>query len=340
LRRPTAAVGAAFLAQVKLSRSPTTWVAAYQALQLPLALNPIARRYRVVANARDFDVLCIGREERFRPWLARLLGGRAQLRETRIAWRPFAPGQPWPTNIALVLVELHPWLVGRYRAAGWLVCPGFVGWRAEVSELPPARQNSGLRSDVQLVKRNGYVLRDAGRSARLWRQFRSEMIVPYAAARFESDARISPSSMLRRLRKRGRLLILMREGRSVAGVVVVPSENTLWVAVLGVSNGDLRLLKEGCLAAIYLLTLEWARQAGIPQIDFGGAPGFQRDGLTRYKRKWGLSPVREPLAPLVAAHFDQTDPVLRSLAEREPFFIDGERGLEVYPAGNVGAHRA
>src|SRR5437764_1992510 len=119
------------------------------------------------------------------------------------------------------------------------------------------------------------------------------MLIPYAAMRFEQRETL-PVPLLMRVLEKSRTLLFLRKGsQRVAGQAVLRNSDQLWLAALGVKDGDLALLREGVLAGIYALTLEWARAQGAREIDAGRSPAFARDGLAQYKRKWGMRPTRE-----------------------------------------------
>lgn len=317
--------------RAKTSRRGAVWVAAYRALSLPLVAGGLARRYRVVLDGEHLTVVFVGREQRFRRWMTRVLGGRARLEQVSVKLALWNPSRLWPADAALVAVELHPWLANRFRASGWLICPESIGWQGATPQLPPAGRNTSVQSDLQRVAKGGYELHPATGSKVDWDEFRNEMLVPYAERRFGEDARIPSAALMRHLRARGRLLLVTRAGVRLAGVGVLCSANTVWLTALGVKDGDPALLREGVLAALYVLTIGWARAAGMHRIDFAGAPAFQLDGLTQYKRKWGLSPVVEPLSPLIAARIDPDCQALRRAMEREPFMVQHEDALELHP---------
>jgi hypothetical protein len=67
------------------------------------------------------------------------------------------------------------------------------------------------------------------------------------------------------------------------------------------------------------------------RFDAGRTHAFERDGLARYKRKWGMSPTRDPLSNLIAVRVDPKNRALQRAIEREPFWIENDRGgVEVY----------
>jgi len=325
-----AAVGERFLVPAKTSPRSSLWISAHAVLTLPFLVAGSAWRYRADLAGTRVRVLCIGRDGQFRVLVGRLLDGEGQLESSsrrRMLWKP---RRFWPTDADLVALDVHPWLAARFRAAGWLVCPEFVRWKGTLSRMPPSKPSKSLRSDLQRVAKGEYELERSTRSAD-WDEFERGMFIPYAVRRFEENAWIPSSGYLRALKGTGTLLFVRKDGQRVGGACVVRHDDEAWVAAIGVEDGNLALMQGGAVAAIYALTIEWARNHGMRRVDFGRTSAFQRDGIARFKRKWGMSPVPDPLSRLIAIRADPAQPAIRRAMEREPFLIETDGALRAYP---------
>ena len=326
-----ARIAASFVVPARTSPRASLWIAGYRTLHMPFAAVGTARRYRVSLDADDASVVCVGRREPFRRLLTRVFDGRAQLEEVSPGWPLWNPHRLWPANAALVAVELHPFFARRFRAAGWLICPKLVRWQGLLSQMPPAEPSGSLREDLRRVKSRGYTLEESTGSRRDWREFEREMLLPYAQQRFGDEARRPAPGLLREVRKRGTLLFLIQEGRRVAGGCMLCDGGEVWFAALGIKGGDIDLMRDGAIAGLYALGIEWANRLGMHRFDASSTSAFELDGLARYKRKWGMSPVREPLTPLIAVRVDPRHEALRLAIERQPFWIESEGdGLDIY----------
>ncbi len=227
----------------------------------------------------------------------------------------------------LTLVEIHRWMASRFRRAGWIVVPTDVRWRGELSDLPPRRSSVSLKSDLAKVRRHGDTLEHAAAAAD-WDEFYDGMVVPQARARFGDEVWI-PSDRLRRvLSERGRLHFVRRDGVRVAGICSVRSGGSLWLPLMGLRQGDRALLREGAYSAVFSLVFAWAREEGCVRVDMGRTSAFVHDGVQRFKRKWGLLPVADPLSHLIAV---RAAPSVRAMFERQPVLIETSRGLVTYP---------
>lgn len=326
------AIAGAFVMPARTSPRAPLWVEGYRALHAPFVALGTARRYLARLEAHEAAVLCVGRPARFRRLLTRVLGGQTQLKEVSPRWPLWDPTRFSSARAALVAVEVHPFVVSRFQAAGWLVCPDRVRWQGSLSAVPPAKPGNSLLDDLRRVRSRGYALQEAAGSRSDWGEFRQRMQIPYANQRFSEEAWLPGPLSKRALERRGKLLFVTEEGRRIAGVAVVCNRDEIWLASLGVRDGNLELVRAGAIAAIYALTISWARGIGMRRIDAGCTSAFEHDGLVQYKRKWGLRPVPEPLSHLVAMLADPSNEALRVAMEREPFWVArGEGWLEQYP---------
>lgn len=330
-RSARARIAASFVVPAKTSPRASLWIAGYRMLHMPFATVGTARRYRVSLDGDDAPVVCVGRQELFRRLLTRVFGGRAQLEEASPGWPLWNPHRSWPPNAALIAVEVHPFFARRFRGAGWLICPERVGWKGPLSEMPPAQPSRSLREDLRRVKARGYTLEVSTGSTHDWTQFEEQMLRPYARRRFGQEARRPAPGLRREPARRGNLLFLRHQGRRIAGMYLLCNGSEAWFVALGVSGGDVSLMRDGAIAGLYALGIDWARRIGMRRFDASSTFAFELDGLARYKRKWGMSPVREPLTPLIAMRLDRAHEALRLAIEREPFWIERpDGGLEIY----------
>jgi hypothetical protein len=65
----------------------------------------------------------------------------------------------------------------------------------------------------------------------------------------------------------------------------------------------------------------------------GRTSPFLHDGVQQYKRKWGLEPVRDPLAHLAAVWAGSE--AARLGFAREPVLVEHETGLWLYAGGGA-----
>ena len=93
---------------------------------------------------------------------------------------------------------------------------------------------------------------------------------------------------LRRKFRRGGLIWLRRGDHRIAAALFEREGEVFRGVALGTAGGDLTLMKQGALAALYIFEIRCAQKGGCASIEFGGTPPILNDGLLRFKRKWGV----------------------------------------------------
>ena len=316
-----------FIRRTRWSERVGAWTAAFNCLALPFLLTGDVRRGRVQLNGELVEVLLVGRPKRFQSLCARVLGCPPP-REThgrRALWRV---SDLAATGAQLIAVEIHPWQAARLRKERWVILPEEIRWRGPVDALPPATPSESLEADLRKIARYGYE-REVTPAAACWEEFEHRMVRPYAHTRFAGDVWLPTPSYMRFL-ARSTVIFVRREGQRVAGASIMVRNGEGWLPLLGVRDGDQQLMREGALAAAYAFSLEWARESGARTLDIGRTSSFRRDGLGRYKAKWGFRPALEPLSPLVAVRIAPDCEPLRLAFEREPVLALGAAGLEEF----------
>jgi hypothetical protein len=329
--RSAAAIEERLLVPAYASRWSSLTVAAHRMLAFPLQLRGPVRRRTVEESAeREVTLLEIGRPKLTEPLCARLFG------ELPPAESETSRSLSDPAEAAgaadLVVAEVHRWVAPRFRRAGWFIVPDQVRWQGELSALPPPVPSHSLKDDLRKVRSQGYTLEQAT-SAGDWEEFAATMVAPQANARFGRDAWIPSPYLWRQFAERGQLHFVVRDGVRVGGVCLLRSGDTVWLPLSGVRHGDPALLRAGVSVAAYALAFEWAKRHGCERVDMGRTSPFLHDGVQQYKRKWGLDPVPDPLAHLMAVWVGSD--AARLAFAREPVLIEREAGLWLYAGGKV-----
>ncbi len=327
--RSTAKVEERLLVPTYASRWSPLSVAAHRMLALPLQLRGPMRRRVVETGGREIVVLEIGRAKITELLCARLFG-ELPPPEYGAARSLRDPGAA-AGAAHLVVAEVHRWLAARFRRAGWIVVPTHVRWTGDPARLPPAHPSKSLKDDLRKLRSHGYALEHAAGSAEDWEEFVTRMLAPHATSRYGEDAWLPSAYLLRRFRERGRLHFIVHQGRRVGGFCSLRSGDGLWLPLSGVRDGDLVLRRAGVSVAAYALAFEYARQQGCTRVDLGRTSPFLTDGVQQYKRKWGLSPVADPLAHLAAVWVGSD--AARLAFARQPVLAEGDQGLWLYAGG-------
>jgi Acetyltransferase (GNAT) domain len=329
--RSAAAIEERLLLPAYASRWSSLSVAAHRVLAFPLQLRGPSRRRIVAAGDRELRLLECGRPKLTEPLCARLFGELPPA-ESEPARFLGDPAELAGTGSDLVVTEVHRWVAARFRRAGWLIVPDQVRWHGELSALPPPAPSHSLKDDLRKVRSQGYTLEQATSPAD-WETFATTIVQPHASARFGSDAWVPSPYLWRQLAERGELHFVVRDGERVGGFCLLRNGATAWLPLTGVRHGDPALLRAGVSVAAYLLAFNWARRQGCTHMDLGRTSPFLHDGVQQYKRKWGLDPVPDPLAHLMAVWVGSE--AARLAFAREPVLIEREAGLWLYAGREV-----
>ena len=328
-RRPglTAFLEERFLVPAYSSPRAPLWIAAHQALSLPLQLQGKVQHYAAHRDRQHLRVIGIGRRKCFEPLLRRLFGQLTELPTvaTRRLWSPAALDG---IHADLVIAEVNRLVASRFRDAGWLLMPDSVRWAGETATVPPPVPPHSLKEDYRKLRRYEYSLIQTT-DWRLWEEFYETMLVPQAVSRFGEAAWLPSRHFIAELAARGVLHMLHREGQWVAAICSVRHGDTIWLPLSGVLNGDSLLLRQGVSVAVFSNIFRWARAQGAVRIDAGRTTPFLNDGIPRSKSKWGLRPVLDPLSHLLALRFDPTSSMSAAFAAH-PIMVEDAEGLKVY----------
>lgn len=226
--------------------------------------------------------------ERQRSALGMATGGREH---ALVAWRDLARGALPPAD--LVVVGAEEGRLERLPAERGITAP----FRVHLTVDVPARLEDLER---KISKRERWQFRrDLARHDWAWTEdsspealdfFYRRVHLPTMATRHGDRSRTEPWPVARHaILPHGSLFFLTEAGRRVAGVLCHWSADgtTLTTRLLGVLDGDERLYRDGTFKAVYHHLLRWAREQGVPRVDFYGTEAFISKGIFQWKRRLG-----------------------------------------------------
>jgi hypothetical protein len=187
----------------------------------------------------------------------------------------------------LTLVGIDRISARLFLGKDYLAMPPLIStWQSVPENLPAcSRQRSSVASDLRRVKKQDYASH-LSRAAGDFDLFYEHYYKPYILGRHTTNARLTPRWMLRLVYALGSIQWLTLSGERVAADLVMQQGTGYNLVVTGVRDGRQDLLRQGALAALYVHSLDHARQLGCTRILLGSSRAFLRDGLTRYKGKW------------------------------------------------------
>jgi len=169
-----------------------------------------------------------------------------------------------------------------------LLLPSWVGVERPA---PPADGDVGTItksavSDRRILRRERLHV-TISRDPRDLAYFHAEHYLPTMRARHGEQAFLQSPQRARALLRRGFLVWSEQDGKRLAGSLVELRDGVLRLRATGLCGGEQGLARRGAYAAIYYFVCRQARELGAHTIDLGGCRPFLRDGVLRYKRKWG-----------------------------------------------------
>jgi hypothetical protein len=201
----------------------------------------------------------------------------------------------------LLVATTTPALSAGFRRRGFLIAPATARLAGRPAALLAYQRTAGesLRSDLRRIERSGYRSEIWPYSRERSALFYDRYLVPHARLRFSDGAAVPDFDWIDRSFGAGCALVALPPGGDEpdAMVVVVERGDVLWVAHLGTRNAA-ATRGTGGVAALYAFAIRLAHQRGMRLIDLGRSRPWLRDGVTRFKWKWGFRPVVDPAEAL------------------------------------------
>lgn len=117
--------------------------------------------------------------------------------------------------------------------------------------------------------------------------FYNDMHMPHIQNRFRGLAMVAPYERMKNLFLTGFVLFVQEKDTFVAGGLCSIRNDTLFMQIAGVLNGDEQYLQRGASYAQYYFTLKYALEHGISKVDLVRSRPFFNDGVFKAKKEWG-----------------------------------------------------
>jgi len=242
---------------------------------------------------------------------------------------------------SLVVIAVHKLLWRFLAKRTYFSIPFWVSSRGDISpDDYLLAKNKSVESDIRRI-RNNKLLFEITQNPSQFDNFYHNMYRPYIAVSHGSGAIIAEYDYMKKEFKNGELLLIKKEDEYIAGGLMVYKKKLWRPAYLGVKDGNSSYVKNGAIAAIFLFWIRVLRQKGQKELDLGSSRPFLKDGVLRYKRKWGgyqISSSPEADGTYYIEPLADT-PGLRAFLTNNPFifidkgkinaaiFVDCERGF-------------
>ncbi|MFJ8149479.1 hypothetical protein ACIQ6R_31205 [Streptomyces sp. NPDC096048] len=208
-----------------------------------------------------------------------------------VAWRDLARGALPPADLVVIGAEAAR--LSRLPASRSITAPFRVHLTVGIPEGLDALERQISKRERWQFRRDR-ALHDwawtEDSSPRALDFFYQRMHLPTMATRHGDRSRTETWPVARHaILPHGSLFFLTDAGERRAGVLCHWSADgtTLTTRLLGVLDGDERLYRDGTFKAVYHHLLRWAREHGVPRVDFYGTEAFISKGIFQWKRRLG-----------------------------------------------------
>jgi predicted N-acetyltransferase YhbS len=319
----------------------------YDALKRITPLRSVVRRVRAAFEQTRVEVwMLTGSERRSGEPLQALIAGQLETKNYLAAllfeqpytethrrmwrWRALRKATARGSAHAIAFFDTT---VRTYRHAQrgnvfWL--RGWVRTELELARAAERIQRSdGIKSDVRRIHENRLAC-DTTADPQALEQFYWNMYAPYARQGFGDKAIYMSYEQMKAGLNNPQLLRVSKDGQILAGMIILHPESGVphwWI--LGMRDGDRRLVRQGVLAALYLFGVQHLMDRGYRRALLGGVRPFLADGILQYKRKWGARLIAgddgDPHWLMVVV--TQSTGAVRGFLKACPFVGEDEHGL-------------
>ncbi len=202
-------------------------------------------------------------------------------------WEIFDVVKEKSPNCSLMVIAVDKLLWRWFTKRTYFNVPFWVSTLADISLGDSLKQRSeDLRRSIKRIKKNKLSF-EITHDFCHFDNFYYNMYKPYIVAAHGNRAIIRTYDHMKREFKNGELLLVKKENRYIAGSMIVYKKMQAGGRFVGVRDGNFRHVKEGAIAAIYYFEASHLKERGYKIVDFGLSRPFLKDGVLRYKRKWG-----------------------------------------------------
>ena len=202
-------------------------------------------------------------------------------------------------NVDLVLIGMDEFFSRFLSQPGFFVLPEWIMFKMDLTKpFPRGGRNKGLSNNLRKVRKYQYSF-EITRDFAKFENFFHYMYLPYAANKYGELSLVGGFRDLRKIFKKGALLLVNRGNECVAGSLLQMDDMTISARYLGVKDGNFQYVEEGVLAACYYFTITWAGEEGYDWVDFGHCRPFLNDGAFYHKKTWGME-VMKSIRPMLA----------------------------------------
>lgn len=237
------------------------------------------------SSCKPLTILC-ATQDRNRDYLAELAFGPTY-------WEQYL-GQAWLWNAtrvagkmggaySIMFIEVHKSLRRLIGQDNWFYVPDWVIGTIDFPLESNIAKSESVKSDLRRIRKHElrFVITH---ELQHFDNFYHNMYVPYIVKAHRS-AYITPYEQMRNRYKNCELLLVKKQKRYIAGILISYSKAGPRLWSLGILHGNLEHLREGAGAALYHFALRHLEEKDFPRVITGLSRAFLRDGVLGYKKK-------------------------------------------------------
>ena len=235
-------------------------------------------------------------------------------------------------DYSLMVTELSKSLQILFRKMKYFYVPYWVFGEIDISVDNPLlfkRRNTSLKSDVTKIRRNKLQF-EVTKDLSLLHNFYYDMYIPYITKSHGTKSIVRSYDFLKREFREGGmltdLLLVKKEDKYIAGILLGFQNNMPVLWILGVKDGNLDYIRDGAIGALFYFSICYLEEKSFTRIAFGKSKPFFRDGALRFKRKWGMRIYNKDLMGLIIKPLSRADGV-KGFFINNPFIYEDKTGL-------------
>ena len=196
-------------------------------------------------------------------------------------------------DVDMVIYE-HPRRIypHRFKPAIMFTVPTWVDQTISLPESPkeliPGKRK---RTYINRCIKESYVNKFS-QSENDFDHFYHEIYLPYVTVRYGGRLLETPYDQMKRLFRRGGLLLVTLNGETVAGNLFYIRNETFFKNDFGLLLEGSKSWKQGASTVLDWFCILWAYEQGIKTFNMGGTRGWQSDGVFWYKSNWRAKVAR------------------------------------------------
>ncbi len=240
-------------------------------------------------------------------------------------WKIFKVVKEKGHNCSLMVVAVDRPLCTLFRKRACFDIPFWVTNLTDISgDSSLITKNKSIKSTINKIRKNNLFF-EITQDRSQFDNFYYNMYRPYVTQRHGDGAIITEYDYVNNEFRNGELLLIKKENEYeyVAGALLVYKKKQPRPVYLGVKDGNFDYVKEGAVGAIFYFAICRFKEKGYEQVDFGGSRAFLKDGVLRYKRRWGVSQIASRHGGIFFVEPLTNTPGLKAFFINNPFiFMD------------------